>query len=338
MRQPCDGVGFAGACAVLYQIILRRAIFTHIGQQLANHIQLVIPGKDNVFGLLCFSCQLILTLLGFDKDELADEVKDGILCQNILPHIGHAVLVFEGRIARTCIDSFTVSHVERQEEGGVACKLGGHIDLFQIHCKVHKAACLKPKQAGLGITVNAVLIDGILIGLTGGITFQLKGHDGKTVQENYQVNALIIACPDLLHNGENILFVLCQQVTIEGGCRFGVHKLQLHVGNLNAVLQHIQQTAAGFGHLGIDKADEGVLQIGFVDFAECLHLVRLGIVQKLKQQLTIHSKEAVVACRFADDVTIVLREPVHDEVLIFFLGQYVVHMPSTSLLAFQALD
>ena len=42
--------------------------------------------------------------------------------------------------------------------------------------------------------------------------------------------------------------------------------------------------------------------------------------------------------RFADDVTVVLREPVHDEMLIFFFGQYVIHVPSTSLITFQSFD
>ena len=115
---------------MLNQIILRCAVVTDITQQLANHIELMIPREYDILGLFRFSCQLVLTFLGFDKDELTDEVKDGILCQNILPHIGHAVLVFEGRIARTGIDTFTVSHVERQEEGGVACELGGHINLL----------------------------------------------------------------------------------------------------------------------------------------------------------------------------------------------------------------
>ena len=62
---------------MLYQIILRRAVFTHIGQQLANRIELMIPREYDILGLFRFSCQLILTFLGFDKDELTDEVKDG---------------------------------------------------------------------------------------------------------------------------------------------------------------------------------------------------------------------------------------------------------------------
>ena len=102
---------------MLNQIILRRAIFPHICQQFADHIQLVIPRKDNVFGLLRFPGQLILAFLGLDEDELADEGEDGILFQNVLPHIGDAVLVFEGGVTRTGIDAFAVAHVEWQEEG-----------------------------------------------------------------------------------------------------------------------------------------------------------------------------------------------------------------------------
>ena len=91
------------------------------------------------------------------------------------------------------------------------------------------------------------------------------------------------------------------------------------------MLQHIQQAAARFCDLRVDEADESVLQVGFVDFAECRHLLRLGIVQKLKQQLPVHRKKTVITCRFADDITIVLREPVHDEMLIFFFGENIIH-------------
>ena len=99
------------------------------------------------------------------------------------------------------------------------------------------------------------------------------------------------------------------------------------------MLQHIQQAAARFCDLGIDKIDEGILQVGFVDFAECLHFLRLGIVQKLKQQLPVHSKETVIACCFADNVTVVLREPVHNEMLIFFFGENIIHANQPPVLA-----
>lgn len=116
MRQPCDGVGFAGACTVLNQIILRCAVVTDITQQLANHIELMIPREYDILGLFRFSCQLVFAFLRFDEDELADEVEDSILFQNILPHIGDTVLVFEGGVTRTGIDAFAVAHVEWQEK------------------------------------------------------------------------------------------------------------------------------------------------------------------------------------------------------------------------------
>ena len=42
MGQPCDRVCFAGTCAVLYKIVLCRAIYAHICQHFTDDIQLVI--------------------------------------------------------------------------------------------------------------------------------------------------------------------------------------------------------------------------------------------------------------------------------------------------------
>ena len=148
---------------MLNQVILRRSILAHICQQFADSIQLVIPRKNNTFGLLYFSGQLIFGFLDFNKDELANEVKHCVLFQNVLPHIGDTVFVFECGVTRTGIDAFAVAHVEGQEEGGVPGEFGGHIDLFQIHRKVYKAPGLEAEQSGVRITVNPVLINGVLI-------------------------------------------------------------------------------------------------------------------------------------------------------------------------------
>ena len=123
---------------------------------------------------------------------------------------------------------------------------------------IHKAPGLKAEQSGIRVAVNTVLINGVLVRLTGGIAFQFKGHDGKAIQEDDQVNTLIIACPDLLHNGENVLLVLCQQFPVKGGSGFGIHELQLHIGDFNAVLQHIQQATVRFCDLRVDETDEGI--------------------------------------------------------------------------------
>ena len=113
---------------------------------------------------------------------------------------------------------------------------------------------------------------------------------------------------------------------VESGRGSGVHEFQLHVGDLNAMLQHVQQAAAGLGHLGIYKADKGILKVGFIDFTERRHLVGLSVVQELEQQLAVHGEQAVIAGCFADNVTVVLREPVHDEMLVFFFGENIIHV------------
>ena len=100
------------------------------------------------------------------------------------------------------------------------------------------------------------------------------------------------------------------------------------------MLQRIQQAAARFGDLGIDEANNRILQIRFIDLAERIHLIRLCIVQKSKQQFPIHSKEAVIACCLTDNVAIVLHKPVHDEMLIFFFGEDTCHFFRASLCRF----
>ena len=98
------------------------------------------------------------------------------------------------------------------------------------------------------------------------------------------------------------------------------------------MLQDVQQAATGLCSFSIDEADDGVLQIALVDFTECCHLVWLGIVQELKQQFPVNGKETVIARRFADHITVVLREPFHYEMLVFFFAQNIIHALGTSFL------
>ena len=243
--------------------------------------------------------------LHLNKNKFADEVKDGIFGQDILPHIGHTVSVFKSGVARTCGHTLAVTHVEGQEEGGVSRQLGGHIDLFQVHRKVHKAPRFEQEQTGLGIALGAVLVNSVLIGLSSGVAFELKGDDGKAVQEDDYINALFVAGPDLLHHGEDVLAVFLHQFRVEGGSRLGVHQIQLAVGDFDAMFQHLNQTATGLGDFCVDKADDGVLQISLVNLTQILHCVRLGVIQKIKQHLPVHGEGTVKMSGLADDIAIV---------------------------------
>ena len=305
MRQPCNGVGFARTGAVLNQIVLRGTVYPDIREKFADHIQLVVARENEIFRPFHLAGLVIDLFLYLNKNELADQVQDGILRQNILPHIGHAVFVRKGRISRTSGYPLAVAHIEGQEKGGIPGQFGGHIDLFQIHGEVDKAAGLEEKQTGLGIALGAVLVNGVLIGLSSGVALELKGDDGKAVQEYYHINALFVAGPDLLHDREDILAVFLRQIRVEGGGGLGVHQLQLLVGNLNAVLQHINQAAAGFGGFRVDKADDGIFQVILIDFSQVVHGVRLGAVQKLKQHFPVHGEGAVKMSSLANDIAVV---------------------------------
>ena len=87
VRKPSDGIRLAGTCAMLYQIVLSCAVFPDVCQQLPNRIQLVVARENQALASLHLPCSLIDLLVDCHKDKAADEVEDGILGQNILPHI-----------------------------------------------------------------------------------------------------------------------------------------------------------------------------------------------------------------------------------------------------------
>lgn len=267
---------------MLDQVILCGTVHTDIDENFTNDIQLMVAGKNEIFSPFHLAGLVIDLLLHLNKNELADQIQDGILCQNVLPHIVYAVFILKSRIPCTGCHPLAVAHVKGQKEGGIPGQFGGHINFFQVHGKVYKAARLEEKQTGLGIALSPVLVNGVLVRLSGGVALQFKGDDGKAVQENHHVDALFIAGPDLLHNGEDILPVFASQFRIEGGGRLCVHQFQLLIGYLNAVLQHLNQAATGFGGLCVDKADDGILQIALVDFPQVVHCVRLGIIQEFE--------------------------------------------------------
>ena len=242
----------------------------------------MVAGKNEIFRPLYLAGLVIDFLLHLNKNELADKIQDGIFRQNVFPHIGYAVFILKSRIPCTSCHPLAVAHVKGQEECGVPGQFGGHIDLFQIHRKVYKTARLKQEQTGLGVSLSPVLVNGVLIRLSSDVTFEFKGDDGKAVQENNYIDAFFVAGPDLLHDREDILAVFARQFRVEGGGRLCVHQFQLLIGDLNTMLQHLNQAATGFGGFCIDKAYDGILQIVLVYFAQVLHRIRLGIVQEFE--------------------------------------------------------
>ena len=294
----------------------------------------MVAGKNEIFRPLYLAGLVIDFLLHLNKNELADKIQDGIFRQNVFPHIGYAVFILKSRIPCTSCHPLAVTHVKWQKEGSFPSQFGCHIDFFQIHSEVYKAARLEQEQTGLGVSLSAVLINGVLVRLSGSVTLQLKRNDGKAVQKNHHIDTLFIAGPDLLHDREDILAIFARQFWVESGGRLCVHQFQLLIRDFNTMFQYLDQAATGFGGFSIDKAYDGILQVALVDFPQVVHGVRLGVVQKLEEHLPVHGKGTVKISSFANNIAVVFFQTLQEKPLIVFFGENIMYHCITSPLCF----
>ena len=318
MSQPGNGIRLPGASRVLDQIVLRRAVDGDVSENLADGVELMIARENQGFPALRLARQVVLLFLHFEEHELADQFQHGILSQDVFPHVGNTVLVRVNGIALAGVDARAVALIERQEEGVRPGEFRRHVDFVEVHSEIDEDTGLKAKEPRLRAAFGPVLIDSIVDGLPGGIALEFKAHDGQTVEENDEVDAFFVAGPDLFHDGKDILLVLPGQFRIEVRCRFGVHQIEVFIGNFEAVFQDLQAAAAGFRFFRIQKADDGLFQFAFVDFRQLFHLLRLRRPEETEKQFPVNGMEAVVLRRLADDIAVVLGQVVHDEMLVFF--------------------
>ena len=83
------------------------------------------------------------------------------------------------------------------------------------------------------------------------------------------------------------------------------------------MLQHIDQAATSLRRFSIDKADNSVFQIIFVNLPQIIHGVRLSVSQELHEHLPVHGEETVELGGLADDITVVCQ-PLQKEFLVVF--------------------
>ena len=123
------------------------------------------------------------------------------------------------------------------------------------------------------------MIDGIFIGLPLIVAFQLKGHDGETVEENDHIHALVITCPNFFHNGEAVFLILGVKARIELGGGLIIHQLQYDArSRFNAMFQYGNQAVFLGGYFLIDVTDDGFFGTFMVYLPQGSHFVRLGIL------------------------------------------------------------
>ena len=122
MGQPGDGVGFAGACGVLDQILLATAFVAHGTQQALHHIPLVIAGEDQALFFLD-APQIVLFMLHMQVHVAGKDFQQGLGLQYFLPQIFGAIAGFRLIIPGTAV---TGAAVKGQKVGALASELGGH--------------------------------------------------------------------------------------------------------------------------------------------------------------------------------------------------------------------
>ena len=285
MRQPCDGVCFAGTRGMFNQVIKLCAVVLGIRQKLTDGVALMVARENQLFLDRLFPCQFVHDLFTLDENELGNQFNQAVAAQNIIPHIMHRIIVhtvIQG-VTFPGVDTLAAPTVEGDKACAQAVQLGGHIAGVEVHGKVDQSARFEQEQTVLRVAVLGILLDCHAVVLTRSLAFQFKGRNGKAVQEHNKVDALVIVNPDFLHDGENIGIVLGNKVNVVIGGWLTVQQVQMHIGNFNAGFQRFDKAAA----LVIDaleyKFNDGFLGLSVVDFPQCRHCVRLCRVQKAKQ-------------------------------------------------------
>ena len=200
MCQPRNRVGFSASRTVLNQIIVSGSVCVDIGNELADHIQLVVTWEDHnrLFRILFIFLQM---------DKSLYNVQQAVFLQDFFPQIRSPVGAVPNRVSLAAV----VSLIERQKIGIDAIELCGHPHFFGVHGKVNQASSFERKQKFSGITVFHVLTLCIFDSLTGDWIFQFHRRNRQSIDEQHNIYGVLIfqAIMHLPGDGENVLLIEC---------------------------------------------------------------------------------------------------------------------------------
>ena len=224
------------------------AVFFGMCYQLADNIQLMVTGENQLFGNIDLGLAVGHNgLLGFFliADEFLQDVQKTILLQHILPQIGGHIAT--GRIlgvAGTAVHTGAVATlVEGQEPGLGALQPGGHSDPVQIHCKVDQDAAVELERIFTGITVGHPLGNSIVHILSGQLILQFDSHQGDTVDSQHHIYAVLVfgTVMPLADALADVLAIIGGGHLVQFCLRLEVNDLKFLATVLEAVAQHIHK-------------------------------------------------------------------------------------------------
>src|SRR2546426_11710739 len=146
---------------------------------------------------------------------MLDQLQDAVPCPDALPEIRGREPLPRRRVAGAAVSSL----VERQEASLRSLKMRGLIDQVWVHGEVGQAPA-EGEQRLLGITVEAILPDGVLYSLSGQRVLQLGGEDRQAVQEEHQVQAFLVllAVLELTNDREEVRLIEFLQCFVQAAC------------------------------------------------------------------------------------------------------------------------
>src|ERR1039458_7942148 len=131
MREPRNGIGFAAAGRVLYQIALACAFGLNICQSLSHNIKLMVAWPNLVSLLLAG----LWILLFNDLRVVLQNVGQPFRREHFFPEVVGFETRWVRRISRTVIETL----VEWKKPGCFSFECGAHLDFAVIHCKMNHA-------------------------------------------------------------------------------------------------------------------------------------------------------------------------------------------------------
>ena len=135
--------------------MLPGTLLPHICHQLAHHVQLVIPGKNQGLAVL-------------QAHKLLQDVHHAVLLEHFFPEVGGKIAVRVGRVSCAAVPPGTVGAlIEGQKAGVLARQPGGHPHLGQVYAKVAQNALVELETHLPGVPVVHPLLLGVLHGLPG---------------------------------------------------------------------------------------------------------------------------------------------------------------------------
>ena len=157
----------------------------------------------------------------------------------------------------------------------------------------------KGKQCLTGITVESVLLDGVLDILAFERVLQFGGEDRNAVEEYPQVETLLVLLAEikLTDDGELVGLVMLLRFFVQARGRAEVGELKLAAGILDAFAENVE--CASLGDFRRESLKKPGLHVVAVVLLEFLPFLGLRGVNEIQNYIGIETERAVVVVRFS---------------------------------------